>query len=350
MTLENRDSIHRIIDTVEIDPDRRLFHQQVPFSLYEPGHVSTEMLFNNLQQLIYTRFYSANQAGHGDSQAPAEIGHRHAEAPSVVGHREAAAHSEAAGAFVRRLREANTSKERWDRHWSIAGISPQGNFHVIKGNYARIAYSGEFIKEDFSQRHPQANDRIKLLARKEYFHDQQSFYFVFGQSMAEAQQEWLCRFYFNITPEGAAGLVAAISGMFNRYSIPFEFKCLSKPEDYTRTDAAVLYLENRYFPIGLQLLRSIYSDLSGYFRDACPLFTKKLAPGFAFAENPYSSGESFGTSRCGLIAKSILKAYDQGMRKDHWPEAVTTLIENEGFKLAAFYLNPDSHYPYRFEL
>ena len=328
MLLENKNNIHRIVEAVEIDADRRLFHREVPFSLYEPGHVSTEMLLSNLQHLIYTRFYSANEAGH----------------TMPAGHREASAATD--DVFIERLREANSAGEHWDHRWFVTGIGPQGSLHVAKGNYSRIAYSGEFIKEDFSQRHPQVNDRVKLLVRKEYFDEQQSFYFVFGQSMAEAEQEWLCRFYFNIAPEGAAGLVAAVGEKFNRYGIPYSLKCLSRPEYYTRTDAAVLYLEVRYFTIGMQLLRSIYGDLGRYIGDGCPLFTKKLAPGFAFAEEPYSPGESFGTSRCGLIARSILKVYDQGMHKAHWPEAVATLIENEGFRLAAFYLNPDSHYPY----
>jgi hypothetical protein len=176
------------------------------------------------------------------------------------------------------------------------------------------------------------------------------FYFVFGETLTENQPGWVVRFYFNIHPKGSPHLIAALCRAFNRYGIPFEFKCLNRPDLYTRTDAAVLYLDNRYYTIGLALLGGIYRELQAYFQAACPLFTRKIAPGFGFAENPLNPQESFGTSRSRLIARSLAAAFNEGLDKQLWKESVLSAIGRDGYELQTFYLNPGSHYSYHFEL
>jgi len=75
---------------------------------------------------------------------------------------------------------------------------------------------------------------------------------------------------------------------------PFQLKTPAAPALYGRTDAAVLYIGVRYFPIVARIVASVLDKVP--FETATPLFTKRL------------SGESFGSHRCRLTAEGIVGA------------------------------------------
>lgn len=331
MEEQNIQIIGNILNAIEIGKDRRLYFEGKEYNSFGDGEISNEMLSHNLQQLIYKEFYMADrERSNGKEVGP------HNDPPTPPDD------------FLQRLRTANSSRERWDRGWMVDSIDMNGSLHVKKGNFSRHAYSGEFIKESFAHRSTEKNDSLKLLVRNEHWEKDDVFYFVFGETLAEDQYEWLARFYFNLAPEGSPPLIRAICRGFNRYFIPFQFKCLNHPHLYSRTDAAVLYFDRRYFTIGYEILSGIYRALARQFRSACPLFTLRIAPGFAFAENPPDPAESFGSSRSRLIARAVVAAFNEARDKQTWIQAVSGTIRQNGYDLNSFYLNPGSHYPYHF--
>ena len=138
---------------------------------------------------------------------------------------------------------------------------------------------------------------------------QPGYYFAFGDTLDElADQLTLVRLYFHCSPESAVLLVGELTAALNRFQTPFQLKTPAAPALYGRTDAAVLYIGARYFPITARIVASVLSRVP--LETATPLFTKRLWPGVGAAVEP-GSGESFGSHRCRLTAEGIVDAWRQ---------------------------------------
>ena len=332
MKEENIQHIQAIITAIELDTNRKLYfngQEYMPFTLPEGFTMpSQEMLSQQLQQLIYLEFYCKKSS----------------EKPSI----NFLENDEKRQEFVKKLSKSNKSEERWDKNWTVDEIDSRGVLSVKKGNFSRNTFAGEFIKESFSHQNTQKGENVKILVRREFDEKHGVFYFIFGETLAEDNNQALVRFYFNLTPEGSPKLIEKLSHSLNKHFIPFQFKCLNHPDLYNRHDSAVLYFDKRYFKITAALMRDIYVDLQQYFKKDCPLFTKKIADGWAFAENPPNPEDSFGTNRSKLITQGILSAYNQNLSKNDWFNEVLQQIERYNFSLEHFYLNPNSHFSYLF--
>ena len=73
-----------------------------------------------------------------------------------------------------------------------------------------------------------------------------------------------------------------------------------------------------------------------------PVFTKRVAPGVALAEDP-GTEESFGQNRCRVLAEGMIRAYEQRARSlDRRLRVVAESYAAEGISLTHPYLNPNS--------
>jgi len=113
----------------------------------------------------------------------------------------------------------------------------------------------------------------------------------------------MLRFYWNVTKEGAPRLMGEITGRFNRFRIPFRFKCGCLGSGYPRRDAAVLYVHARYYAISALVVQSVHPIVKPSLNASTPLFTKHLADGLGFAEDP---GGSFGENRMKILAAAMV--------------------------------------------
>ena len=78
------------------------------------------------------------------------------------------------------------------------------------------------------------------------------------------------------------------------------------------------------------------------------MFTQPFLPGISFAENPFSSGESFGTSRCKIIAQAMVGAWKEARPKAAWESLILQQFEQNYLRPDALFRNPNSKYPYDF--
>jgi hypothetical protein len=251
--------------------------------------------------------------------------------------------------FLATLSTANASRERWDGGWRIQQTLPSGQIAVVKGAATRMVWPGEFLAHGAPGLPPSAGAEVSLFAPRESRVMQPGFYFVFGETIADHEEEMsLIRFYWHVGAEGAAPLVAALTQALNRFGIPFRFKCLSMPQLYDRTDPAVLYLAKRYYRIAAELLPQAYRAVRPLLRAETPLFTKRLAAGLGFAENP-KSGESFGMNRCRLVAEAICNSHARGIdTADARIADIASAFEAAGLTLERCWLNPGSSDQYAF--
>jgi hypothetical protein len=210
------------------------------------------------------------------------------------------------------MSQANASKERWEEGWQIGQFLPSGEIYANKGAIQRAFWPGEFVRSGDYGQPPQQGTPISVFLPRESRTAQPGFYFAFGETLALAQDEFpTVRFYWNINRDGAAPLVKKISTSLNKYHVPFRFKVVSHPALLDRCDTAVLYVGRRYYRVAAELALETRDQLGQGIEPAVPLFTLKLAAGLAFAEDP-GGQESFGMSRCRLLAEGAWLAFSEG--------------------------------------
>jgi len=252
--------------------------------------------------------------------------------------------------FLNALSAANASRERWERGWQIQQILPSGQIVAIKGAMTRLIWPGEFLGHGAPGMPPSPGSQISLFAPKESRTVQPGFYFAFGETLGDQQDEvGVVRLYWNVTANGAGGLVGGVTQALNRFAIPFRFKCLSMPDLYDRSDAAILYVAKRHYRLAAALLADVYRAAQPALKAATPLFSKPLGEGLGLAEDP-KTGESFGTSRCRLLAQAVCDAHDRGLdAAEARLGAVADAFAAAGLSLERPYLNAGSSDRYEFE-
>ena len=241
------------------------------------------------------------------------------------------------------LAEANAGQERWETGWRIAQALSSGQIAVQRNGLSRLLWPGEYLAPDGSAGMPQRGGFVSVYCKKHSTQLQPGFYFAFGETLADEQDETNpVRFYWNVQASGATDLVRGITEALNRFQVPFRFKCLTRAGLYERTDAAVLYVAKRWYRIVAELLTGTYQNLAPHLRAETPLFSKPLAAGLGLAEDP-GNGESFGSHRCRLVAEALCQAEAQGRRT---PEARLEEIDKHfsqvGLRLDSAYLGPGS--------
>ncbi|HEX8116401.1 MAG TPA: T3SS effector HopA1 family protein [Pyrinomonadaceae bacterium] len=247
------------------------------------------------------------------------------------------------------LSEANATRERWDAGWQVYEVLPSGQVLAHKAGRTRALWPGEFLSTDGPGVAPRPGRNLSVFFARETKTMQPGFYFAFGEAEEGGPDNFsLVRLYWNVRAEGAVPLVRAATRGLNRFQIPFRFKCLTNSAFYTRHDAAVLYVDKRFYRVTARVVSNVYDEVSRHLRREAPLFAKPLAEGLALAEEPYT-GESFGMQRCRILAEGLLSAHARGLRDE-----ASRLGEVErhfaayGLKLAAPYLNPRSVDQYEF--
>lgn len=251
-------------------------------------------------------------------------------------------------AFIEELSKHNQSREQLDKFWRVYALDQQGNAYVEKNGEVRPLQAGTYEFANVGETSLAVNSIVHIKQTREYRELQPTFYHVNSAALMPAGEE-IGRFYWNIDPEGAKYLVEEISGVFNRYGVPFMFKCTNHPDRYTRTDGAVLYILRKQFRLASRLLRLALPRLKPYLKQGVPLFTRHLVDGLSYAEDP-GMNQSFGMSRSKIIAEGIVRAYR--LRHNH-PTAqyreILKAFKQNGLDVRKPYLRPNSHWSYDFD-
>ena len=332
--MQYQNELTSIIEAIKIiSPDTFLFagkshtsNTNIPYS--SQGTKAIDPLVRSLTDVLYQQFYCRKFTGTYYEQVPVTEGN---------------------AIFQETLSNANSTIERWDNDWIIEQILPTGQYVAYKNGKYKFLYPGEFITVTHEGFLPKAGTRIAIHCFKESRSIQPGFYFVFSNEIYDQQDlSMLVRFYWNIKNTGAADLIKLLTQNLNKYKIPFSFKCVNSSSFFTRSDAAVLYLAKPDFHIAAQVLVSIYSEIEKELNDDVPIFTKKLNSGLSLAEDP-ATGESFGMSRCGIIAEGIKNAYQNGQVTDEKTmHEIQQSFQARGIQINLPYLNAGSKDIYDF--
>jgi hypothetical protein len=243
-------------------------------------------------------------------------------------------------AFVEALSRANTGAGGWEPGWRVESVE-RGTVHAERnGLHVRARASDcRAVVEPCK-----AGTLISLRRPKELRARSPGYYIAVGDvDLTLGPDHIEVRVYFNLSPAGAAPLVAACTRSLNDADIPFSLKLLDHPTGYLRCDAAVLYLAQSDFGRARSPLSVIASACKPHLRGEPPAFTKPLAPGISIAEHHPGLGASFGSSRCRLVAEGIVASHERGEgRLSDRVDAVARRFAYHGLDIDAPYLAPGS--------
>ncbi len=242
------------------------------------------------------------------------------------------------------LAAANQGRPAWDEGWRIDQLLDGGRIVARKGGAARAFLPGEYLTYCGIGSGPAAGAVVTVFIPSGSAELQPGYYHAFSEAVGELEEnEQVVRFFWNVSAEGAPRLMETITREWNRFQIPFRFKCVNRVSQYPRLDAGVLYLHRRYYPICALLLESIYSRVSAWLYPGTPLFAKRLAKGLAFAEDP---GESFGENRSKILAAAMVAS--RGKSVEAKLEEVAQQFQQRGLSLDQPWLNQGSIDRYEF--
>lgn len=246
--------------------------------------------------------------------------------------------------FYNRIHNGNSGQGYFEPGWSIFKEEEDGSLVVKKGGLKL------HIERD---QHLQANEQNAVIGDTVFIKMpkncvQNGFYVSVGNVRANLRKEAsvLVRIYFNLTPDGAVGVMGSLTQQLNERNIPFDFKVLYNPQDYQRHDSGVLYFDKSNYELVHRILQQVYQENQSYFKEEVPLFTLQLAPGLALAEEPdqkFVERESFGMNRCQIIANGLLEAWYQDRNlPDEKMQCIFEQFSLSGIDLNYTHLNADS--------
>lgn len=255
---------------------------------------------------------------------------------------EAAASPQALTDMTPALAAANPGADRWDVGWIIRRIDANGLTWVARQGKSRTVWGGEFLSTQVGMP-PRVGADVSLFVAHQSTTMQPGFYFTFGDTLGDQLDEVaILRFYWNVSADEAPVILRSLADGLRRYTVPFRLKVLSAREFYPRPDALVLYVGDRYARLAGQVCADAHRATDAMAGRTVPLFTKKLADGLGAAEDP-GNGESFGMSRCRVVAEGLWNAFVGGVSET---DAVVTVVREHakryGLDPERPYLNPRS--------
>jgi hypothetical protein len=251
--------------------------------------------------------------------------------------------------YVEALSAANSEAYYVEGGWEVRAIKG-GRVIVSRDGLELWARPEDCLAPQGSQ--VASGTRLGVRFPKEFLSISPGYYMVQrDEETTNDDLRSLVRFYWNFTAEGALAFVRSAVPVLNRSCVYFKLKVLNNPDQFTRCDAAVIYIrKGDYYLVSELLSKTVYPEVAAHLRQRTPAFTKALVSGVALAEDP-GNGESFGLHRCRLLADGLICAYEQGKRSlEERLQVVVERFTEEGISLEEPFLNPGSHDSYRFRI
>ncbi len=242
------------------------------------------------------------------------------------------------------LSEANSGRGHWESGWSVRRVEEDGRIVVAREGVEFWAPAAGVRVQTGPIR---SGEPCRVRVAKELRSLVPGFYVAIGEETSDADHhrggsDPLVRYYWHLTPDAAAGFVATATTLLNESRFPFQLKVLRHPHAYHRADAGVLYLRRRHRSRLDAVIGHIYSAVASRLRPDVPLFTRRLADGLGFAEDPEGS-LSFGQHRCQIVAESLWQSFQSGeFDRDRRAESLASAFLRAGLDPLRPHLGPGS--------
>jgi len=241
--------------------------------------------------------------------------------------------------FLEEMAKANTGTGCFDPGWRV--VAQQAAYvSVVRGGLQIRIRATDCVFDGNARRN--GEQMVSLRLPNALRNASPGYYLALGDEQLPNDSAGLLRFYWHVTSSDAAKLMHSVTSALNAKHVTFRFKALTNEADYTRCDSAVLYIQCVHYKAVRPLLEQIYWEIGPRLHPQVPVFTKELAPGLGFAEQP-PSGNSFGMERCRVLAEGMIQGYElRRTSDDERLQVVLRHFEGAGVSPAAPYLNPGS--------
>jgi hypothetical protein len=247
--------------------------------------------------------------------------------------------------LVEALSHSNVGRGCWEPGWLLQGRE-DGGFVVERGGLVLRATADE------CRGLPETGERgaeVEVRYPKELLRASPGFYMALAERPFD-DTDGLVRLYWNLAPEGAVPFVREATRLVSDAGFGARLKVANDPRLYDRADAGVLYLPRAEALRGGDLVRELHAAVAPHLGPGVPAFTRRLAAGVGLAEDP-GSGQSFGQSRCNLVADGLVRAWEQGVTgRAGRVEAVRERMAEEGIDPDAPYLRPGASDDYEMRI
>lgn len=243
------------------------------------------------------------------------------------------------------FRVAHAASRRWEDGWRVAKISKRGRVAVTRGRERRVLHVIDCLPEDGDDTRIRPGDTVSVVARRDSETMNPGDYVTFTESW-HANRRSALRVYWNVTPAGAPKLIHALSRTLVD-TFPYFIKCPRRPAEFDRRDALVLYFPRARFEDATEAIVCAAKMAQNDLRDAVPPLTQMLLPGVGVAEDPSAEDESFGSSRCALVAQGVMLGVSRGViQPDMWAENVREVFASAGIPSDRPWADSDSSQEY----
>jgi len=244
---------------------------------------------------------------------------------------------------------ATATKKFESEGWEVQEVFTNG--HILSRKWSKIQMSapGDYI---FSGSDQNTNSydlgkraRLRLVhpeisVKKNVAKSSSQDLWIFGKNRLMPDFPNWIRFYFNLKADHSIIylFIDQVSALFNEREIPFELKMRNSLGSYYRPDSAILFIHRLHFFIATDIIVRIYKileDVLGLYPEV-PKFTKELAKGLGFGENPPNTYDSFGMYRAKAIS-GILKGEDIHRVSSY---KIIKSLKKLGFNIYELYRNP----------
>lgn len=251
-----------------------------------------------------------------------------------------------------------------DTWWRVDGVTRNQTAIIRKASEKRLAAAGDYIfsssgRKNYDQAIEKSNNaRLKLyypkfsLRGNDAKPDSNDLWVFSRLKIRQDYPNWV-RFYFHLKKpsEGVNFMIQEMTKRLNARRIPFEIKFRNNFSSYYRTDVAILFIHRQHFFAAIDSIAVVYNLLKkeGCLGKETPKFTKYLAKGLAFGENPPVLTESFGNYRAKIIAEILEKNWKN---QNSWLSIVKQELQKKGFNTFELYRNPfpkDGEYKFRYD-
>jgi hypothetical protein len=235
---------------------------------------------------------------------------------------------------------ANPDRDRWDSGWTYVGKSRDS--YLVRRQGLDFSVSAKGIRTRPGDALREGCD-VQVLVPAERWSRSPGYMLFYGARLLQPRSAGIrrTRLYLHMDAEGARRVIG-LCRRFNDARLPFTLKVAGHPDAYDRCDTVILFVQRDDYRLASEILveEATGSDLRT--REAIPAFTRKLAAGVSVSDDPHAA-ESFGESRCRLLATAIVRAHEAGARtvESRLREIEGAFLE-EGLTLDHPHLEPGS--------
>lgn len=246
--------------------------------------------------------------------------------------------------FAAALSAANSGLGAWQPGWTVRRIDHGGMVVVAKDDVEFWSPLSDVMLADGTIE-PMKGCRVRVA--KELRQLKSGFQVAIGDSVGSAgagseNGDSLDRYYWHLRVNTAVRFMGATTSRLNAIRVPFHVKLLNDPNAYHRADAGVLYASRNHRGLIGTIIAEIHSIIASGLRSPVPLFTRRLADGLGFAEDP-NSALSFGEHRCQLIAAALWESFIHGeVQRDAHSATVAAAYLKAGLDPRRPYRGPGS--------